>query len=131
MNPYANFTDAQLAEWHQHVTQLENQKAELEKLRAQLDAERVQRDRLQHHLAKTTEEYQAERMTIIKDRNEAFDAATRSDNQLRVLSRNLMPIVADWLECYAAFEDKALTPALRQRRREAVELMRLMTPFAS
>lgn len=60
----------------------------------------------------------------------ALESGMRARNQLCLIAQHMPDIVSEFLAAYEHFTDEALAPEFRERRKNAVELMRLLEPFA-
>jgi hypothetical protein len=127
---YSNFTDAQLAEWHQLITRVDRLNAlllEEQKKNAQLSADaRSAKEELQ----RVHEEYRDDFARLSSKVQEVIDAGLRCRNELAFLRQHLPAILADWLAPFGAFTDAALTPEFVERRKTVTELLRILEPFA-
>jgi hypothetical protein len=78
-------------------------------------------------------EVEALKKEVARLKQWGFDWASecaRHRERLRVVSDTLTPIVEDWLDTYAHFEDAALAPEARARRKDARELLTLLAEYA-
>ena len=116
----------ELVQLRAEVARLKNHLAEETNQRRVIEAER---DALVVELAQARTDHGAEFARITSERTAALDNAQKVNDQFTRVCRRLCPIVVEWLTHYAAFRDEALTDSTREMKRDAIELVRLMTPF--